>query len=474
MSEMKTIKAGEKSYADPEEHLARGTYLRIEEDAMTAWLYLMPPEEWQQYSKDDLVRFLQHRGIVSGYHSSNLSAMIKKKVYNREIVVARGRESRDGKNGYFEFFFNAERRRAPEIREDGSVDYTTMSVLPNVHKGDKIATYHHAAPGVDGYTIYGKVMKVKPVKDLPPMRGKGVIRKNDDYYAQSDGKIETKTGKLDIQSVHVIRGDVTLIVGKVEFFGDVIIHGNVESGVTIHAGRNIEVRGTTGNATLSAGGDVILSRGIQGGGKISARGNVYADFIENTTVEAGGTIQANTILNARVYTKDMVITTGRKGCIIGGYAHGLKGIRAETVGSDTEVRTILHCGYELEDYEKFLDLRHRESEVKESLTELVNSMTFALNEKRMLGSKTSSDAEEKLASWNKQKELHFQELENIALERDRLEEIVESSEGAYISVNGEVHRNVIIGINAEQMIVNKETRFMKYSADAGVIEASVL
>lgn len=471
---VKQSKAGETTYADPVDHLARGTYLRVEKDAMTAWLYLMPPEEGQYYSKGDLEKFLEHRGVISGYHSSNMSAIIKKQVFNREIIVAQGRQAVDGKDGYFEYLFTPDEYKAPKIREDGSVDYTNMSGLQNVHKGDKVAIYHHAVQGVNGYTVYGAELKAKPAKDLPPARGKGIQRENDEYFALSDGKIEAKKGKIDIQKVHEIYGDVTLIIGKVEFFGDVIVNGNVESGVSIRAGRNIEVRGTTGNATLSAGGDVILSRGIQGGGKISARGSVYADFIENTTVEAGGVVQSNTILNAQVYAKEMVITTGKKGCIIGGYAHGLKGIQAMSVGSDVEVRTILHCGYEPEDYEKLVDIRHRETDLKEKLAELVEGMTDALREKRMRGSSTSASTEAKLSEWNKQKDIYFEELDSIGQEREALEEIIEESKGACIKVEGNLYRNVIIGINAEQMVVEKETRFIRYSADKGVIEASVL
>ena len=471
---VKQIKAGETAYADPEDNLAKGTYLRVEKDAMSAWLYLMPPDEQQLYSKGDLVKFMEHRGISKGFHSSNLSAIIKKQVYNREILVAKGQEIVAGKDGYFEYLFTPEEYSAPKIREDGSVDYTNMSGLQNVHKGDKVAVYHPAEQGTSGYTVYGAELKVKPAKELPPIRGKGILRENNDYFAQSDGKIEAKRGKIDIQQVHQIFGDVTMIIGKVEFFGDVIINGNVESGVTIRAGRNIEVHGTTGNASLFAGGDVILTRGIQGGGKISARGNVYADFIENTTVEAGGVVQSNTILNAQIYSKDRVITTGKKGCIIGGYAHGLKGIQAMTVGSDVEVRTILHCGYEQEDYEKLLDVKHKEADTKEKLAALVEGMTDALREKRMRGSSTSAATEAKLSEWNKQKDAYFQELDSIGMERERLEEVMEVSKGACIRVEGYVYRNVIIGINAEQMVVDKETRFMKYSADRGVLEASVI
>lgn len=465
---------GGEMYAEPGDRLGKGTYMRVDRDAMTAWLYLTPPDQGQFYTKSDLETFLERRGVVKGFHSSNLSAMIKKKVYNREIIAAQGQPNVDGQNGYFEYLFTPEEYGTPKIREDGSVDYTNMSALHNVHKGDKVAVYHHATQGIDGYTVYGGVLKAKGAKDLPPIRGKGISREEDEYFALADGKIEAKNGKIDIQSVHEIFGDVDMIIGKVEFFGDVIINGNVESGVVIRAGRNIEVHGTTGCATLFAGGDVILTRGIQGGGKISARGNVFADFIENTTVEAGGTVQSNTILNAQIYSKDKVITTGKKGCIIGGYVHGLRGIEAMAVGSDVEVRTILHCGYEGEAFEKLVDLRRQEAETKEALADLVEAMTDAIREKRMRGSSTSLATETKLTDWNKKKDALFEQLDGITHERETLEEIVESSRGASIRVGGYVYRNVIISINAEQMVIEKDARFMRYSADNGVIESTVM
>lgn len=455
-------------------NLARGTYLRVDEDEMAAWLYLAPPDRGQIYSKGELITYLERNGIVKGYHTSNLAAMVKKSVYDREILVAKGAETVDGKDGWFEYLFSPEEYGVPKIREDGTVDYTNVSALQNVRKGDKVAVYHYAEQGKDGYTVRGTEMKAKPARDLPPMRGKGIVRENNVYYAQSDGKIELKDGKVDIQNVHEIMGDVNMIIGKVEFFGDVIINGNVDSGVVIRAGRNIEIHGTTGSATLFAGGDVVLSRGIQGGGKISAKGNVFADFIENTTVNAGGSVQSNTILNAQVYARDKVITTGKKGVIIGGYIHGLKGIEAMAAGSEVEVKTILHCGYEAESYEKLLDIRHKENATKEKLSELVETMTEALREKRMRGASTPAATEAKLSEWNKLKDQYFEELDKIGRERETLEETMEESRGACIKIDGNLYRNVVISINAEQMVTSRNTCFMKYSADKGIIEGQVI
>ena len=455
-------------------NLARGTKLRVEKNGMAAWLYLAPPDQGQVYTKDELLTYLERNGVVCGYHSSNLSAMVKKKVYEREILVAQGKEVRKGKDGWFEYLFTPEEYGVPKIREDGTVDYTNMSALHNVRQGDKVAIYHHAEQGVDGYNVRGVEIKAKPPKELPPVRGKGVVREGDVYYAQTDGKIEAKNGKIDIQKVHEIAGDVTLIVGRVEFFGDVIINGNVESGVVIRAGRNIEIHGTVGSAALLSGGDVIISRGIQGGGSISAQGSVFADFIENTTVRAGGTVLANTILNANVSAADKVITTGKKGNVIGGYVHGFKGIEAMAAGSDAEVKTILHSGYEMKSYERLLEIRRQEGEIKEKLSELVDTMTNAMKERRTGSSEVSLAAEIRLVGRDKLKEQFFEELDKISREKEKLEELMEASQGAYIKVDGNIYRNVVISINVEQLVLNRSTGFMIYNADNGALEGNVI
>ncbi len=461
---------------EEESILTKGTYLKVDEDEMAAWLYLMPPEPEVEYRKQDLIDYLNQKGVVEGLHQSNLSAIIKKKVYNREILVAKGREIQDGKDGYFEYLFTPEEYGVPKIREDGSVDYTNMSALQNVKAGDKVAVYHPAIQSVDGCTVLGNVMPGKLYHDLPPMRGKGIRREDEAYYAQSDGKIEVKDGKIDIQNVHEISGDVDMIIGKVEFFGDIIIYGNVEEGVTIRAGRNIEIHGSTSLANLYAGGDIILSRGIQGGNraKVSARGSVFADFIEHTSIEAGGSVQANIIMNSNINAKDKVIATGKKGAIIGGYINAIKGVEATNAGNVAELKTIIHCGYEAQTHEQLLNIRRQETDLKAKIAELVDSMTEALREKRMKGAQTPEATEKKLLGWNKMKDQYFAQLDKIEAERKELEEMVEQSKGSEIKIDGNVYRGVVICVNAEQMMIERNTCFMKYNADRGVIESSVI
>ena len=57
---------------------------------------------------------------------------------------------------------------------------------------------------------------------------------------------------------------------------------------------------------------------------------------------------------------------------------------------------------------------------------------------------------------------------------ETLEEIMEQSKGAAIKIDGNLYRNVIVSINAEQMVIDRNTCFMKYTANKGIIEGTVI
>lgn len=451
-----------------------GSYVRLSDDHMRAFLYLMPPGEGKaKYTKEELIAFLKKNDVITGYHQSNITAIIRKKVYRREIEVAAGKDVIHGENGYYEYKFSPERYCAPEVRKDGSVDYTSMSTLENVKKGSVVAIYHHAREGQDGYDVKGNVITANKAKEITALKGQVVPSPEnpDVYLAAKDGKIELRDGGIDIQPVHEINGDVTLITGKVDFLGDVLIHGNVEAGVTICAGRNIEIRGAVEAANLFAGGDITLCCGIQGGNKakVSAKGNVFADFIGQAIVSAGGSIWANAILNSRVSVDEKVILTGRKGTIIGGYTHAEKGIRATEIGNTAEVRTIVHAGCTKEIYLRAQELKKRNTEIPG----LVKEIAAEIEESRKKY-KDANELSSKLQELEQEKAALTEEWEEGRKEFQKIEKAIAASQHSEIAVGGNVYRGTLICFGVMQMPVEHTTCFMKYFPLGGMIESSVI
>lgn len=455
-----------------------GSSVRVDEDEMTAWLYLQPPLAGQVYTVEMIKDFLRSQGVLRGMHESNIQAMAKKAIYEKEVIVALGEAAVPGKDGYYEYLFSPTQHKSPEIRENGTADYTSMSMLQNVGKDEKIAIYHPAVQGIYGYNIRGEEEKPKPARELPPIRGKNISRLEDGvtYISLIDGKVEVRDGRVDVQNIHEIVGDVTLIVGRIEFYGDVIIRGNVEAGVVIRAGRNIVISGIVESVSMYAGGDIILTRGINGGGKakLSARGNLFADYIENANVKTGGDVQANSIINSNVSAEGRVTLDGKRGALIGGYTHGLLGIEATSIGNESETKTIVHAGYDTRTYEKYLRVHKKEKEIQEEVVTIVDEMTRILRERRTYAGKMKKDVEQKLLRFNQRKEECFSILEELKSDKEFLRAAIEKGKGATIQANGPIYRGVIVGLETVQFPIERSTSYMKYSVDNGVIMSKVI
>lgn len=454
-----------------------GSYIKISQDNMTAWMYLAVPGEGKDnYTMEEFEKFLQKKGIVTGYHHSNLAAMIKKRVYEREIIVAQGQPAIEGKDGYYEYKFDPKQTKAPKVLEDGRVDYTTMSTLQNVQKGDVVAIYHHAQEGKDGYNIKGRSFKARKVKEAAPLTGQDIYNGDnpDVYLAQKSGKIELKNGKIDIQAVHEIQGDLTLITGKVEFYGDIVVTGNVEAGVTIRAGRNIEIKGTVEAANLFAGGNIVLSRGIQGGqrAKVSAKGDIFADFIEHTVMLAGGNIQANSIINSKVAADGEVVLTGARGTIIGGYTHGMLGIQATEIGNSVEVKTVVHAGCEKEVYQKLYAAKSKDLSLAEEAREVSDKFRELCHKKR------TGQIPQRLETQRQYLEGRIKTLKEEINENkkvlEEMEDMIVRGKDAKIMVKGNIYRGTVVCLAQAQMPIEDTTCLMKYYHQNGIIESSVI
>lgn len=468
--------------ADLEEmppRLARNqSLLRFSGDSMTAWLYLMPPAEGEsQYTEQEIKDFMLQKGVLFGHHKSNIAAICRKGIYCREIVVARGTEASDGENGRFEYHFTIE-AKTPEILEDGTVDYTAVNKIVNVKPGDKLATYLPSRPGTDGSNVRGNAIKAKPAKDLPALRGAAISRRDteDTYFAEKEGKVELRDGKLDIQSTHEVFGDVDQTVGKIEFYGDVVINGSVESGVVIRAGRNIEIRGSVEAASLFAGGDIILQRGIQGQqrAKASARGSVFAKFIEQTIVTAGADVVADSIMNSRINAEGKVILSGKRGMLVGGYTHALLGIDAVTLGNEAETRTVVHAGCEADVIDKSNNIKKREVQIRRSLDELKAELEDLTQKASLYGDKMQKMLDVTAAKiYPQEKELR-EELAVLQDEQNELQILLQKGRGANIKVDGNIYRGTVICVAQLQMPIENNTSFMNYTAQGGLIVSNVV
>ena len=362
--------------------------VKIDSNDMTAYLYLgkLPPGE--EYDYYEIVKFLHQNGVKAGVQEDMLRLMVNENIFEQELVVATGKPAVNGRDGCYEFKFNLQPSNKPEIQENGNVDYHKLRLVEIVEKDQLVAVYIPKKPGKTGYTVKGEILNPAPCADLPPLRGKS-IRVSEDglsYYATEAGKISYSLGRIYIDQVYTITGDVDLSVGNIDFNGDVDVMGNIKTGMTVKARGNITVDGVIEGAIVSAGKNILVKRGILGGNniKITAGGNLIAKFVENANAVVDGDVQVDSIVNSDIRCFGRVIVHGKNSKIVGGHVKADKYVYAKNIGSSAGVKTEVAVGIDLSAIINCKELENRMNATQAELNKVetvIEKLKNADNEK---------------------------------------------------------------------------------------------
>ena len=234
--------------------------IRITFDEMEAYMLLPEPEQGTGYTDSQIRQEMAARGITTGIDEQRISDMLEGHTYNAELLVAQGKKPVDGTDGYYEYKFDTNFDGKPKLLPDGSVDYWSVHSIESVTAGQVIAVYHPAVSGEDGMSVKGRLVPAKHGREQMPLKGKGFDRMDDEvtYTASMDGKIEMQNDRIVVLPVHEVSGNAELAEGNIDFRGDIVIHGNVESGVNIRATGSITIDGVAEACMLEAGKDTPL------------------------------------------------------------------------------------------------------------------------------------------------------------------------------------------------------------------------
>lgn len=438
--------------------------VRITFDEMEAYLLLPLVPAGQTYSYEEVMAVLNQAGVQYGIKRDTILAAIKNQTYGREILVAKGVKAVDGKDGYYDYYFNVDFNKKPTVRPDGSVDYWSIHTVEMVEKDQLIATYHEPIAGSNGFTVKGRPLTGKRGRPLPPLSGQGFSRSADgqSYTSNFTGKIEMKNDRIMISSVYEVPGNVDLQTGNINFRGDVLIHGNVTSGASIKATGNITIDGTAEGCILEAGKDIILRGGMIGGEKalIKAKGNIMAKFIEYSKVEAEGYIEASSAMNSTLVSYDRVFFSGRNATVIGGSIYGCAGIEATSFGNSSELKTEIFAGV----HKKILQrVRFLDSCINES-TSLIEKINAGIKQFDDMARERNIDVrnDERRIALLRTRITKQAEISSYNEELTRLKGIVERSQGAKVTVVGTVYPGVEVSINEARTKVRNQFKSVEF------------
>jgi hypothetical protein len=208
------------------------------------------------------------------------------------------------------------------------------------------------------------VLPVKDGRDVSFELGNNVALSRDGLrlVSTADGQVMLLQGRITVETVMVVPGDVDTTVGNINFLGSVIVKGSVSDGFTVKAVGNIEVMGNVGKAILETHADVIVHQGINGGGegRVACGQSLWSKFIQNATVDAGlYVIVSDGILHSTVHAGKKILCKGKRAKIVGGYLRAAEEINASSLGAVGSGETILEVGIDPKVKEEMVTLNNQ-------------------------------------------------------------------------------------------------------------------
>ena len=437
--------------------------VQITADGMEAYIMLVTPDDGGEYTVESLQKALDERGVKYGIDESALKKLADEKKYGLETLIARGTEAVDGKDGYYDYNFNCNFDKKPLIKPDGTVDYWSVKSIESVVQDQVIAEYHPCVEGTDGKTVTGKPILAKRGREQLPLKGKGFERRDDNtYVALMSGKIETQNDRVVILPVHELSGNADLSSGNIDFHGDVVIHGSVESGVIVKASGTITVDGIVEACTLEAGKDIILRSGMLGGNKASVKtkGSITAKFFEFTRIECAGDIRADVLMDCQVQCFGKIIMNGKRGSIIGGLTHGVCGIEVTTLGNDAEKKTVIMAGASPEEYAKLRQLEKTIQELSQGLAQIDEGLRKFEELEKARGVSYKDDP--RRVTLLRVKIRDTATLANSKEEAKQIRNLIESASGACVTVLRETYPGVVIQIEDTKLLVQNNVKSAEF------------
>lgn len=469
------VKVGEFEY-DPAEDAA--LTVSITDQEMKAYLTMLPPgEHGADPDPRAVMSFLHSNEVVEGIKEDVLQAICDEPVYREPVLIAEGSKPVNGEDAKILYNFETDAQAVKLKETDGRVDFKDLNLVQNVVQGQVLAKKVPPQKGTGGRTVTGKLLPAKDGSDVRMQVGKNV-RLSDDHnsaIAEINGQVMISAGKIIVEPIYVVAGDVSLKTGNILFLGTVIVKGSVSDGFSVKASGNIEVHGSVGKSVLDAEGDVLVHQGITGKntGTVTAGGDLYSKFIENAHVEAGGlVVVSDGIINSEVFSDQKVLCRGRRASIVGGSVRASEEINAKTLGSVAGMETRLEVGYDPKSKERLAELDTEREELRRKLDEVNLNMSTLKNIVKQR-KKLSKERVESFKETKKRKAELDERLAEITEESKRIQDYLgQLKVSGRISASGVVHPGVKIHIKDAPLDVRNEFKSVTFVLENNLVKVT--
>ena len=450
-----------------------------------AYLNIIPPmEEDEPLTLEFIIRELKEKNILQGIKNKTIEKMIAEKIYYEPLIIASGKETVQGRDGFPELLFLPEKLRpAPGTK----VNLREVPVLQKVQEGQELIRIEKATMGEDGYTITGKLISSTPGKQYRIRPGR-----NTRYNPEGTHIIATKSGvvcinndNISVEKLKVIE-KVDASTGHVRFDGIVSIRGNVSDRCSVEAVR-IDIGGSVGKARLRSIGEIRVSQGLKGA-VVQCGSTLLANNMTDTQASVGDHAMIDEfVVNSKIYCGSTLEILSANGYVSGGVLQAGNLIRLPNVGApgtdepneDGEFpekelpQTILDVGISLKNRKQFNELEKLAQESLHFLQDDLEQINTILKELQKIGwdetkINTLTELESKA---NKNVSNAFSNLRKREVQ-DEINVLNNNTNGGVVFITGKIPAGTAINVRRSRYNVLSRTTDKAYSFGDNGIQAA--
>lgn len=426
-----------------------------------------------QLSEDEIKSDLANLGITTGIDESVIKSFVENNNYFERNIIATGIAPREGKDGVITYNFNVDLKPTPKMNDDGTVDFHTLENVNHVVKGDVVATLTPEDKGTPGTDVLGRAILPRKVKRVLFRHGKNLTISEDgcSLITNVSGHVQLEGDKIFVSNVLELV-DVDASTGDINYDGSVMVKGNVLAGFSVKASEDITVSGIVEGATLIAGGNITLNRGVQGMNKavIKAGGNLVSKFLESAQlVEVGGNLETDSILHSKVNAKGSITATGKNGLIVGGEVKSVVLVQAKNFGNEMGTNTVVGVGVDPA-------AKKRVDEIKADLLKLgsnkiqLSQIMEALRKKQEIEGTLAPDKRELQQKTMRNLIMLEKELKEEKAELEELRGQLEEDVNAKVKVNGNIYVGVKLVFGEQSYFIKEKYTFCQFMKDRAEIK----
>jgi hypothetical protein len=302
--------------------LASRIEVSVAEDGMSAAVCISPPKRGAAPPTVERVAAeLGKVGVVFGVDQEAIHALLEGNTFDEWVVVAQGRRPVDAKAGEVQYHFNTNRGKPYLEMDFGRINLKELNFIENRKRGNLLAELLPPVAARNGSTVTGVTIPANTQTSPVQLRvGKNVVLNPEKTlaFADTDGNVRL-TGEVLIVEPVVTVENVNYETGNIHLDGSLVVEKEIADGFEVDVTGDIQVGRGVGKAALRAGGNILLKTGINGnaGGTIVCGGNLFAKYIESSTVSVRGNVFVEeAIMHSSLSVWRHCILNGRRAEII--------------------------------------------------------------------------------------------------------------------------------------------------------------